>query len=57
MQERRGQLGRGLVRLLAANGPFLGNRPKNEARICPMRADLPGRKGKGRGISDHQRGR
>ena len=55
MQDRCGQLGRGLVRLLAVNGPFLGNRPKNGALICRIRHDLPGPKGKGRRISDPHR--
>ena len=50
MQERRGQLGRGLGCLLAANGPFWGNRPKNDAHICPVRDDLARPKGNGRGV-------
>ncbi len=40
MQERRGQLGRSLGRLLAANGLFWGKWLKNEALICRIRADL-----------------
>lgn len=55
MQDVRGQLGRGLMRLLAANGPFLGNRPKNDALICRLPDDLPDPKGKGRRISAHHR--
>ena len=50
MQARRGQLGRGLGCLLAANGPFWGNRPKNGALSCPVRDDLARPKGKGHGF-------
>lgn len=51
MQGRRGQLGRGLVCLLAANGLFWGKSPKNGPLICRIRDDLNPTKGKGRGES------